>query len=705
MKKRSKRPTGSGSKQSGSKKTGLPNSKQFDRLYLVAVIALALGASYAHYRHISQLFENDRFFSHLSSLERQMSFRTEMGLYYSYYKTLIDAPSIPAGLNSILHDNVTEFPSTINVLKRFNLYPELALGVGFRLYTGFLNSMQWSGKSCFKITRGHNQPPVESCEGMADEAYFYVTPIFALNGLYVGVLFLMCWYLGGGIFGGLFTVLCFFFNHGEATRVMWTPPLRESFSVPFLSIQILTVTYVIKSRTLTLRHMLLLTTATVLFMLPWQFAQFVLLTQTLALFGCYTLRFIPASKMKFFLIGFSLSLAINIVMQFANAMLVTSFYFACLLSAWVVVMAQPLLEKLRYFVVIAPVQVISLLSLTLLSKNMIARVANVEDDAHIGNLLKAKFSAGRDFHTSLYLCSKEFDFIEPESMELLVKSLVLPCGLLVMLVIVYKVAWSVMGEILGKNTTEESKRDDDREHDNDGTSLSTEDCTKPHAELLYHLLQNLAFLVMAVLIMRLKLFWTPHLCVLAGLLASQTLFNLVQRHVRVLLVAVIAGCMAFQGYSNLRKQWDTIGEFNDPQQEQLVEWIQAKTPATAVFAGAMPIMAGVKLNAYRPIVNHPHYEDVDVRRRTLKVYQIYSRKPPKTVAKTLRGMGVDYVIVENGWCVRNSGPGCTMGEMWDVEDPVHRDDPQFCATVASSVVPKPFKQAFKNDNYQVLKVS
>ena len=56
-------------------------------------------------------------------------------------------------------------------------------------------------------------------------------------------------------------------------------------------------------------------------------------------------------------------------------------------------------------------------------------------------------------------------------------------------------------------------------------------------------------------------------------------------------------------------------------------------------------------------------------------------------------------------CILACRPGCTMGEMWDVEDPVHRDDPQFCATVASSVVPKPFKQAFKNDNYQVLKVS
>ncbi|KAK2095845.1 hypothetical protein P7K49_024879 [Saguinus oedipus] len=71
--------------------------------------------------------------------------------------------------------------------------------------------------------------------------------------------------------------------------------------------------------------------------------------------------------------------------------------------------------------------------------------------------------------------------------------------------------------------------------------------------------------------------------------------------------------MSIQGSANLQTQWNIVGEFSNLPQEELIEWIKYSTKPDAVFAGAMPTMASVKLSALRPIVNHPHYEDAGLR--------------------------------------------------------------------------------------------
>ncbi len=109
------------------------------------------------------------------------------GLYYSYFKTVAEAPTLLDGLSQLYSNNVTEYPSTINTLKRFNLYPEVALGSLHRL----LRSYDLVTQSCYRVDRGPELGPVQSCVGLADQACFYVAAVWAVAGVTTFALFLL----------------------------------------------------------------------------------------------------------------------------------------------------------------------------------------------------------------------------------------------------------------------------------------------------------------------------------------------------------------------------------------------------------------------------------------------------------------------------------------------------------------------------------
>uniref|UniRef100_A0A1I7YHB2 C-mannosyltransferase n=1 Tax=Steinernema glaseri TaxID=37863 RepID=A0A1I7YHB2_9BILA len=656
----------------------------------------ALILSIGHASYLSNLFENDRHFSHLADFEREMAYRTEMGLYYSYYKTIANAPSFANGIHAIVYDNVTEYGHTINTLNRFNLYPEVIFGAAYRVFKKLSDTFKWRNEICYQVNRGYNLPPVNSCEGIGNQHYFYINHVFAVAGTVLGSVFLLGVILGDGFWGGCLAATAFMFNHGEATRVQWTPPLRESWAYPFILAQIALVSYVLKNRLSGCFHTLSIALLSATCMLFWQFSQFAFATQVACLYATYILDFVPFSTMATVIRAHALSFLLSYGLLFGNEMLLTSMLLSSIVTVMILIFSDRLLTRITFRPVYLLLTGVLFLAGTVGIKLAIGNFLAIEDDAHIFEILKSKFTDFANFHTRLYTCAAEFDFIQAETVTKLSKTLLLPSGLASLVLVGLLLLNQELPHFLWRSTASRQKQ---------------------FGEVVYNTLQLLCFTLMAVLIMRLKLFATPQLCVFTALIANTRFFPHVFVYFKVpswlqkaAVIALIAA-MTTSGVANVRQQLSISGEYSNPDQEMLFEWIQTNTPKEAVFAGTMPVMANVKLSTERPIVNHPHYEHKALRDRTLKVYSMFSKKPLLQVHKTLVDMKVNFFIYQAGWCQpHHSRPECSYRSMWDLEDPENKERESLCDVISTALKTgkheglSPLSVVYNAHNYVVFKV-
>ena len=77
------------------------------------------------------------------------------------------------------------------------------------------------------------------------------------------------------------------------------------------------------------------------------------------------------------------------------------------------------------------------------------------------------------------------------------------------------------------------------------------DRSKPLAGVVYTCIQSVAFTILAIMIMRMKLFMTPQLCIVAGLIASKALYKFMPRDKQIAALLVFIAVATVEGKTNL----------------------------------------------------------------------------------------------------------------------------------------------------------
>ncbi|XP_068882699.1 protein C-mannosyl-transferase DPY19L3 isoform X3 [Aphelocoma coerulescens] len=535
------------------------------------IFAISLGLLTSVY--VATLHENDLWFSNIKNhcrennaavpiakfnqrkeqeVEREISFRTECGLYYSYYKQMIQAASIQQGLHGLVYDNKTESVRTINILERMNVYQEVFLSILYRIL------------------------PIQQ---YLEPVYFYIYTLFGLQAVYVIALYVTSWLLSGTWLSGLLAACWYITNRVDTTRVEFTIPLRENWALPFFAVQIAAITYLLRTHLQPVQERLTLTAvfiATFLFSLTWQFNQFMMLIQALALFILDCLDMLPTAKVTWLYIIQISGLLLVCVLQFFNSMILGSLLISFNVSVLIARTIQKnlkkggLLNRLGKLIL----HVLLVLCLTLLINKFIKKILNLESDEHIFKFLKAKFGFGatRDFDANLYLCEEAFGLLPLNTFSRLSSTLLFYAYGFVLFLLTVAAVIVAFRNLSGSNQVQLKEK--------------MEEYTvtlKPDAA--YSLVHTVLFGCLALSTMRMKYLWTSHMCVFASFgLCSTEVWKLIlkclhlytsQRTqvIKYSIPIITLLYISFKFWPGIMDELSELREFYDPDTVELMNWI------------------------------------------------------------------------------------------------------------------------------------
>ncbi|XP_071747325.1 protein C-mannosyl-transferase DPY19L3 isoform X2 [Lepeophtheirus salmonis] len=687
------------------------------------LVMLFIGHKWCDYLEL--LHENQTWFSNVSQLLREISFRTEQGLYYSYFKDFVQSPSMEEGWNKLRYDNVTENTKTINIFHRFNIYQELFLGVVYSVYDFGLEPI-----------------------------FFYIKATFALQGILMMAFYLISWRISGTWVAGIVTSAYVVCLRTSVTRVEYTIALREHFSLPFIFLQFASVGYYLKLNPKGNEkiHLVLNFGLSLLFTICWQFSQFVLLLESGVLFMLGMFRIVDRNKITKILVSHSFVIVSTWYFQYYQPMVLSSLVLSFIPVAVIFLhLQEPPMQKYGFvnelisYVIRSIGHIVLALIITICINMLLKYGMDQHDDNHILHFIKSKlgFTDQTNFDTRLYLCLSAFQTLPMSELYAFVPNLSLILYILLLIIGLASFILTIAKRIL---VSQEKKTDKDEENKDNSVSLIKKIDEEAHLhfltnigdrpEFIFHLCMSLILGALAISTFRMKCFWSPYILICAsacicdfhlwnaflshfiGKEKSKASKNLTQfvRHM-VLLFLILHLYISHK--ESLREELEDLRELHDPDTVDLMQWIKQFTPKDAVFTGSMQLLAGVKLCTSRRLTNHPHFEDKDLRIRTKELYSIYSKISPEEVYQILRKYDTSYIILEDSICMAPPSNRCSLNEIMDltngfipsdgIKDLPHLKQslhPLFCDEIryARGAYKKYFNEVFSNRTFRVYKV-
>ncbi|XP_012867885.1 PREDICTED: probable C-mannosyltransferase DPY19L4 isoform X2 [Dipodomys ordii] len=272
--------------------------QRFAKLFIGCLAAVTSGMMYALY--LSAYHERKFWFSNRQELEREITFKGDSAIYYSYYKDMLKAPSFERGVYELTHNNKTVSLKTINAVQQMSLYPELIASVLYQ-------------------ATGSNE--------VIEPVYFYIGIVFGLQGIYVTALFVTSWLMSGTWLAGILTVAWFIINRVDTTRIEYSIPLRENWALPYFACQVAALTGYLKNNLNTYSERfcyLLMSASTYTFMMMWEYSHYLLFLQAISLFLLDIISVEQSDKVHEVYKIYIFSLFLGYLLQFENPALLVS---------------------------------------------------------------------------------------------------------------------------------------------------------------------------------------------------------------------------------------------------------------------------------------------------------------------------------------------------------------------------------------------